>query len=81
MDISVPFHLYPGEQPADGEVKLVMAWTSPLPMARHFWCFAMFKDGKWTEQNKDQSDLTEVVEYWCDLPTLSEIDEKFPFRT
>ena len=70
MNISVDFHSFPEESPKEGEMKLVLAWTSPLPMARHFWCFATFSDGKWTENGPAKADLTETVEYWFDLPSI-----------
>ena len=58
------------KMPPEGEVKLVLAWTTamPDPRARTFWAWASYKDGKWIEQNVQQTDLTEVVEFWCELP-------------
>ena len=64
--------------PKEGELKLVLAWTTsmPSPSARHFWTFASYKDGKWIESNG--TDLTPapddcLVDCWCELPTLDDI--------
>lgn len=61
--------------PPEGEVRLVMAWTTPLPHPRamNFWAFASFKDGKWTENNADKTDLTECVEFWCEMPSVRDL--------
>jgi hypothetical protein len=60
------------KKPPEGEVKLVLAFTSPLPGARPFYCFASYKDGKWTEANASQTDLTEVVAFWFEIPPMRE---------
>lgn len=59
--------------PKEGELKLVLAWTTsmPYPGARHFWTWASYKDGKWIEDinEKELSDGPGgcLVEFWCEL--------------
>lgn len=64
-----------GQLPPDGEVRLVVAWTTcmPDPRARRFWTFAHRHEGKWIE-NVSKMDLSDVVEYWCDLPDFESMD-------
>jgi hypothetical protein len=72
MEIMMEYHAFDDEAPAEGDVKLVLAWTSVLPLAAHFYSFATYRGGKWIE-NVSQKDLTDVVEYWFDLPKLSNL--------